>query len=169
MLMLKHILKPKRPAKKIKLFATDVDGVLTDAGMYYTENGDELKKFHTHDGMGIKLLMQAGVKTSIITSENVKLVERRAKKLNIDYLYLGAKDKLALAKEICTKEGISLDEMAYIGDDINDFELLSSVGWAACPANALPKIKNIPGITHISKPGGSGAVREFTEMILTTL
>lgn len=167
-LMKKHVLKPVE-RKTIKFFATDVDGVLTDAGMYYTENGDELKKFHTHDGMGIKLLMKAGVKTAIITSENVKLVERRANKLKVNYLRLGAEDKLTLAKEMCTELGITLDEMAYIGDDINDFELLSNVGWAACPANALPKIKNIPGITHISKSGGTGAVREFTELILETL
>lgn len=150
----------------IKLFLTDVDGVLTDAGMYYTESGDEFKKFNTHDGMGIKLLMQEGIKTGFITSETTRIVERRAAKLKIDYLYQGTWKKLDAAREICAKENISLDETAYIGDDINCIELLSNVGLAACPANALPKVKAIPNIIHLEKKGGAGAVREFAELIL---
>lgn len=151
--------------KPIKVFATDVDGVLTDGGMYYTESGDEFKKFHVHDGMGMVLLKDAGVKTAIITAEGLNLLKRRAEKLKVDYLYINAKDKLALAKEICTKEGISLSEFAFIGDDVNDYELLCNVGWPACPANAVDKIKNIPGIAQMTKSGGNGAVREFTEII----
>lgn len=153
---------------KIKLFLSDVDGVMTDTGMYYTESGDEFKKFNTHDGMGIKLLREAGIKTGIVTSENTKIVERRAAKLKVDYLYQGDsfKDKLDVAKEICLKENISLSEVAYIGDDINCKSLLMAAGLAACPANALDVIKNIPGIIHLQKKGGDGAVREFVEMIL---
>ena len=153
---------------KIKLFLSDVDGVMTDAGMYYTESGDEFKKFNTHDGMGIKLLREAGIKTGIVTSENTKIVERRAAKLKVDYLYQGNsfKDKLDVAKEICLKENILLSEVAYIGDDINCKSLLMAAGLAACPANALEAIKNIPGIIHLQKKGGDGAVREFIEMIL---
>ena len=168
-LMRRHVLKNPSPShKSIKLFLTDVDGVLTDAGMYYSENGDELKKFNTHDGMGMKMLREAGIKTGIITTENTKIVENRAKKLNVDYLYQGKREggKLEVAKEICEKEGITLEEVAYVGDDINCFDLLSSVGFAACPANALPKIKSIPGIIHLQKCGGDGAVREFVEWIL---
>lgn len=168
-LMRRHVLKNTSPSQKsIRLFLTDVDGVLTDAGMYYSENGDELKKFNTHDGMGMKMLREAGIKTGIITTENTKIVVNRAKKLNVDYLYQGKREggKLEVAKEICEKEGISLEEVAYIGDDINCFDLLSSVGFAACPANALPKIKSIPGIIHLQKCGGDGAVREFVEWIL---
>ena len=168
-LMRRHVLKNTSPShKSIKLFLTDVDGVLTDAGMYYSENGDELKKFNTHDGMGMKMLREAGIKTGIITTENTKIVENRAKKLNVDYLYQGKREggKLEVAKEICEKEGITLEEVAYVGDDINCFDLLSSVGFAACPANALPKIKSIPGIIHLQKCGGDGAVREFVEWIL---
>jgi YrbI family 3-deoxy-D-manno-octulosonate 8-phosphate phosphatase len=150
----------------IKLFLTDVDGVLTDAGMYYTESGDEFKKFNTHDGMGIKLLMQQGIKTGFITSETTRIVERRAAKLKIDYLYQGTWKKLDAAREICAKENISLQETAYIGDDINCVELLSNVGLAACPANALPKVMAIPNIVHLAKKGGDGAVREFAELIL---
>lgn len=170
-LMRRHVLNNTAPSRKsIKLFLTDVDGVLTDAGMYYSENGDELKKFNTHDGMGMKLLREAGIKTGIITTENTKIVENRAKKLNVDYLYQGKREggKLEVAKEICEKEGIALEDVAYIGDDINCFDLLSSVGFAACPASALPKIKSIPGIIHLQKCGGDGAVREFVEWILAS-
>jgi len=164
-LMKSKILFQHKMKKSIKLFLTDVDGVLTDAGMYYAENGDELKKFNTHDGMGFKLLRDKGVKTGIITSEDTKIVERRANKLKVDYLYQGVKDKLSCAKIICEKEGITLDEVAYIGDDINDFELLSNVGIAACPENAVPSIKSIPGIMTLNKKGGDGAVREFINLL----
>jgi len=150
----------------IRLFLTDVDGVLTDAGMYYTESGDEFKKFNTHDGMGLKLIREAGVKTGIITTENTKIVERRAAKLKVDYLYQGAYPKVAAAQEIIEKEGFGWDEVAYIGDDVNCLELLSVVGLAACPANALPRVKAIPGILRLTKNGGEGAVREFIEWIM---
>lgn len=152
--------------KKIRLFLTDVDGVLTDAGMYYTEAGDELKKFNTRDGMGLKLLREAGIKTGIITTENTRLVERRAAKLKVDHLVQGAYPKLNAALEICAKEGIGLDETAYIGDDVNCFELLEAVGLAACPADAVKKIRNIPGILILEKKGGEGVVREFADLVL---
>ncbi len=154
--------------KKIKLFLSDVDGVLTDAGMYYTESGDEFKKFNTHDGMGFNLLKQAGIKTGIITTENTKIVERRAAKLKIDYVYqgVGFGGKLEAALEICKKENISMAEVAYIGDDINCIELLQAAGLAACPSNSTSRVKAIPGIIHLSKAGGEGAVREFVEILL---
>lgn len=153
---------------RIKLVLCDVDGVLTDSGMYYSENGDELKKFNTHDGMGFKLLREAGIRTGIVTTENTKIVENRAKKLNADYLYQGKREggKLEAAMEICEKEGISLNEAAYIGDDINCMELLSAVGVSACPADALPAIKNLNGIMVLGHKGGEGAFREFAEWLL---
>jgi len=165
-LMKKYILKNKKP--KIKLFVSDVDGTLTDAGMYYSESGDELKKFNTRDGKGFELLRKAGIKTAIITSENTKIVENRAKKLKVDYLYQGLEhiDKLEAIKEICKKENINLDEVAFIGDDINDKEALENVGVAACPADAVEEIKQIPNIKIMSKNGGVGAVREFIGIIL---
>jgi N-acylneuraminate cytidylyltransferase len=165
--MYKHILS-KRPKTTIKLFLSDVDGTLTDAGMYYGENGEEFKKFNTHDGKGFELLRKAGIKTGIITSENTKIVSNRATKLNVDYLYQGLehKGKLDITKEICLKEKIALNEVAYIGDDVNCKELLQSVGLAACPGNALDEIKNIPGIIKLSRCGGDGAVREFTNLVL---
>ena len=148
-----------------------MDGVLTDAGMYYSENGDELKKFNTHDGMGLQLIRQKGIKTGIITSENTMIVERRFNKLKLDYLYQGKREggKLASALEICEKEGITLQNVAYIGDDINCLELLSNVGLAACPANALDAVKQIPGIVRMNKKGGEGCVREFIEMIISRM
>ena len=166
-MMYKYILS-KRPKPNIKLFLSDVDGTLTDAGMYYGENGEEFKKFNTHDGKGFELLRKAGIKTGIITSENTKIVENRAKKLKVDFLYQGLehKGKLDIAKEICKELNISLNEVAYIGDDINCKELLLNVGLAACPSNALEEIKNIPNIIKLSKSGGNGAVREFCEMVV---
>ncbi len=166
-LMKRFILKNR--SNKIKLVLSDVDGVLTDAGMYYSEKGDELKKFNTHDGMGFQLLREEGIKTGIITSENTKIVENRAKKLKVDHLYQSKKygGKLNAALEICDKENIELLEIAYIGDDINCFELLSKVGVAACPNSAMKRIKEINNIKVLEKKGGEGVFREFVDYILT--
>jgi len=165
--MYKYVIKNDRKSK-IKLFLTDVDGTLTDAGMYYGSNGEEFKKFNTHDGKGLEILHKAGIKTGIITSENTEIVSNRAKKLKVDYLYQGVENqgKLEIAREICKKEGITLNEVAYIGDDINCRELLESVGISACPSNATDNIQNILGIVKLSKNGGCGAVREFADYIM---
>ncbi len=168
-LMRKHILSKRKETKKpIKLFLCDVDGTLTDGGMYYSENGDELKKFNTRDGMGFQLLREAGIKTGIITSENTKIVENRAKKLKVDFLYQGKRNggKLAVAKEICGQLGISLNEVAYIGDDVNCMELLETVGVKACPADAVEEIKKMQDIKIMDECGGNGVVREFINQIL---
>lgn len=168
-LMYKHVLSKKsKDFKKIKLFIADVDGTLTDAGMYYSENGDEFKKFNTKDGLGIRLLREAGIKTGFITSENTKIVENRASKLKVDYLYQGKinEGKLAIAQEICDEERISLEEVAYIGDDVNCIELLNAVGFAACPADAHEKVKAIPNIHVMNICGGAGCVREWIDLIL---
>ena len=164
-LMYKYILGTINP--QIKLFLSDVDGVLTDAGMYYSEEGDELKKFNTRDGMGFQLLRESGIKTGIITSEQTEIVNRRAKKLKVDYLYQGKSKngKLGAALEICAQENISINEVAYIGDDVNCFELLSAVGIKACPNDAVAKVKSIPGIIVLEKNGGEGAVREFVDVL----
>ena len=161
-----NISENKTDFNKIKILLSDVDGVLTDAGMYYTESGDEFKKFCTLDGMGLQLLQKTGVKVGILTSEDRNLNRRRAKKLNLDFDFHGVQDKLKIVKDLCKKENISIYEIAYIGDDVNCFELLSSVGVAACPSNAVDKIKNIPNIIKLSKNGGDGVVREFIELIL---
>lgn len=167
-LMRKHVLSQYRTHPKIKLFLSDVDGTLTDGGMYYSEKGDELKKFNTRDGMGFQMLHEAGIKTGIITSETTKIVENRAKKLKIDFLFQGKCNggKLDVAKNICTELGISLDEVAYIGDDINCINLLNAVGVKACPNDACQSIKLINGIQKMQKNGGEGCVREFIDYIL---
>lgn len=152
----------------IKLFITDIDGTLTDGGMYYSENGDELKKFNTRDGMGIQKLREAGVKTAIITSEDRQLNQRRAEKLKVDFVRQGKVNggKVAVAKEIANELGISMQEVSYIGDDVNCVELLNIVGLAACPADASEKVKLVPGIHVMSKKGGEGCVREFIEKLV---
>ena len=150
----------------IKLFASDVDGTMTDACMYYAENGIELKKFNFRDGMGFKLLRDAGIKTAIITSEDTPIVKKRADKLKVDYLSMETWTKLEFVQNICNELKITLDEVAYIGDDINDFELLSAVKYKACPNDAVKKIKSIPDIIVLESKGGKGAVREFIEILL---
>lgn len=164
-LMRKYILTPVG-TKNIKLFLSDVDGVLTDAGMYYSEQGDELKKFNTYDGMGFQLLQKQHIKVGILTKEDRQLNRRRAKKLGLDFDFHGVNNKLKLVSELCKDLKITLQEVAYVGDDVNDLELLKVVGFAACPHNAQPVIKRIPGIIHLAKCGGQGAVREFVEQFL---
>lgn len=164
--MRKYVLNDVTSRWKIKLLLSDVDGVLTDAGMYYSENGDELKKFSTYDGMGFKLLKNQGIKVGILTTEDRELNRRRAKKLALDYDFHGVADKLALVEQLCDENNLYLSEVAYIGDDINCKRLLEKVGLAACPLNAVRSVKQIPNIIHINRKGGEGALREFAELIL---
>lgn len=167
--LMKKYFKINKQRKKIKVFLSDVDGTLTDAGMYYSESGEELKKFNTRDGKGFELLKKAGIKVGIITSEDTFIVEKRAKKMKLDYLFQGLehKGKLNVVLEICKNEGISLEEVAYIGDDINCIELLERVGLAACPSDSISSVTKILNINVMIKKGGEGAVREFSEMILS--
>ena len=151
--------------QRLRLFATDVDGVLTDAGMYYSESGEELKKFNTRDGMGIKLLQAAGLVTALITMEETKLVTRRAEKLAIPEVHQGARDKLAVMREMVARHGLTLQQVAYIGDDVNDLEVLNAVGFSAAPADALPAVRDAVDYVCRQK-GGEGAVREVADLIL---
>lgn len=161
--------------KPVKLFLTDVDGCMTDGGMYYSANGDEMKRFCVYDGMGIVLLRKAGVPCGILTSETTEIVARRARKLGMEYLRMGVgsqvatgrQTKLEAAQEICNELGITLDEVCFVGDDINDIDLLSHVGTAVCPTNAMQQVKDIHGIIILTHKGGDGAIREICEMILT--
>ena len=152
-------------ARSLKLVLTDVDGVLTDAGMYYSERGDEMKKFNTRDGKGLELLRNAGLKTGIITSESTALVVKRAQKLQLDYLRQGVTDKLTILQELLIETGLTANEVAYIGDDLNDLGILNAVGISACPADAVHEIKTAVTYRCIAK-GGEGCVREFAEKIL---
>jgi YrbI family 3-deoxy-D-manno-octulosonate 8-phosphate phosphatase len=150
---------------KLKIFITDMDGVLTDGGKYLSEKGEEMKKFHIPDGMGLMMLKRLGIQTAIITSEKVGIVTLRAEQLKIDHVMTGVNAKLKAAEAISLKTGISLAEMAFIGDDINDYDLLTAVGFAACPADAQDIIKAIHRIRVMRSAGGAGAVREFINLL----
>ncbi|WP_104636942.1 KdsC family phosphatase [Helicobacter felis] len=153
---------------QIKVFLCDCDGTLTDGGMYYLEDGQQFKKFSVADGIGFELLKSAGIKTGILTGEVTPIVEHRAKKLKVDYLYQGCspQGKLEAAREICAKEGISLEQVAYVGDDVNDLPLLEQVGLKACVQNAHAHLKALPGIILLNTQGGQGALRELIDLIL---
>jgi len=163
----KNIAAPDLQTKlsSIKMFLTDCDGCLTDGGMYYSESGDEFKKFNTKDGMGLANLMKTGIITGIITKENTDIVRRRGEKLKLDELHMGVVDKLAVARDLCTKYKLSMDEVAYVGDDLNDIELLQTVGFSASVNNAMPKAKNVVDYVT-SRNGGDGAIREVADLIL---
>tara|TARA_Y100001968_G_C19346214_1_gene712166 strand:- start:405 stop:890 length:486 start_codon:yes stop_codon:yes gene_type:complete len=155
----------KNIIKNIKLLATDIDGVWTDAKMYYTEQGDYMKAFSTYDGMATSLLKNKNIEVAILTSENSEIVRRRAEKLNIKYVYIDEKEKLLRIKYLCNRLGISLNEVAYIGDDLNDIDVLSNVGISAMPINS--PILDIYNPDYITKrAGGNGAFREFADLIL---
>ena len=155
---------PKNNLNNVKLLVTDVDGVLTDCGMYYTEKGDEIKKFNTRDGMGFQLLREKGIKTAIITKENTTIVKNRAKKLKIDEVYQGIEDKLIALEDLRKKYNLDYSEIAYVGDDINDIAVLKMVGFSFCPNDAVDEVKDICDyILH--NRGGSGIIRNIYDLI----
>ncbi|WP_297089117.1 HAD-IIIA family hydrolase [uncultured Draconibacterium sp.] len=148
-----------------KLILTDIDGVWTDGGMYYDQTGNEWKKFNTSDSAGILFAHAKNIPVGIITGEKTDIVERRAQKLKVDYLFQGISDKLSVAKSLCYDLSISMKDVAYIGDDIGDVQLLRAVGFSAAPANAPEYIKCIVQFVT-NKAGGEGAFREFVENII---
>lgn len=149
-----------------KLILTDIDGVWTDGGMYYDQTGNEWKKFNTSDSAGVVFARKLNIPVGIITGEDTEIVRRRAEKLKIEYTYHGISDKLTIAKALCEQIGINLKEVAYIGDDIGDIELLRNVGFSAAPDNSPDYIKQI--VNYVTqKKGGEGAFREFVEKIIT--
>jgi N-acylneuraminate cytidylyltransferase len=170
-IIVENLLKRKNHASEeldlsnIKILLTDSDGVLTDGGMYYSENGDEMKKFNTKDGMGFQLLREKGIKTGIVTGENRELVRNRAVKMKVDELHMGISNKIEVIHSICAKHNISLSEVAYIGDDINDIEVIKSVGFGCCVNDAMESVKEVARYKTKTN-GGQGAVREIAELIL---
>jgi len=154
-----------KKCKKIKLILTDVDGVLTDGCMYYSSKGEELKKFHTRDGMAVELLLQKNIKTIIITKEKSKIVISRAKKIKVFKVYSGVKQKDKILNQICTKFKVTPDETTFIGDDVNDEKIMKLVGLSFAPSDATQTIKNIADIITNAK-GGQGVLREVTDKIL---
>lgn len=148
-----------------KLILTDIDGVWTDGGMYYDQTANEWKKFNTYDSAGVLFAHAFNIPVGIITGENTDIVKRRADKLKVDYCFLGIKDKLRVVKHLASQLNISLEEIAYIGDDINDIKVLQSVGLSGVPSSApeyILRYANIP----LKKKGGDGVFREFVEYIL---
>lgn len=148
-----------------RLILTDIDGVWTDGGMYYDQTGNELKRFHTYDSAGVLLAHRLGIPVGIVTGEETGMVERRGKKLRVDYVFQSVSDKLAVVRELCQRLDIELSEVAYIGDDIGDVELLRAVGWAGVPASAPSYILPLANVT-LCKCGGEGVFREFVEKIV---
>ena len=164
-LMKKKGLGEKKPHADIRMFLTDCDGCLTDGGMYYSEKGDELKKFNTRDGKGFALLKERGVLTGIVTGENVDLNRRRVEKLRLDVYIPGCTDKLQAVRQLCDEYGIGLENVLYIGDDIMDIPLLKEAGFSACPADAHPSVRKAVGYVS-SFDGGRGVIRDVADMIL---
>ncbi|MDD2983957.1 MAG: HAD-IIIA family hydrolase [Crocinitomicaceae bacterium] len=152
---------------RIKLILTDIDGVWTDGGMYYDQTGNEWKKFNTSDSAGILFCKKLKIPVGIITGEDTEIVKRRAEKLKIDYLFQGISNKLEVALNLCKQLNIELKDVAYIGDDIGDIELLKSVGFSCAPANAPIYIKEFVDYTTKLK-GGDGAFREFVEQVIVS-
>ena len=152
-------------ASRIKLVLTDVDGVLTDGGVYYGETGEVLKRFNIRDGMGVERLRAIGIQTGIITGEMSPSVRTRAEKLRITELHLGSKNKPVQLREIMARTGLQAEEIAFIGDDTNDVEVLQLVGLAACPGDATTFARNV---AHYACQafGGHGAFRELAELII---
>ncbi len=153
-------------AQRIKMVLTDNDGVLTDGGVFYGENGEVFKRFNIRDGMGVERLRKhANVETGIITGEFSPSVKMRSEKLRITELHLGIKDKPAVLNDILARHSLNVNEIAYIGDDTNDVEVLGVVGLAACPNDAMSFAKQKAHYICEQK-GGQGAFRELAELII---
>ncbi len=164
--LLKREEKNKQALPIIKMFLTDCDGVLTDGGMYYSEKGDELKKFNTKDGVALRMLHEKGVITGIITGETMELNNRRAQKLCVDEIYGGVNNKLDVILQLSNKYGIPLDNIAYVGDDLNDLDAIKAVGFGCTVADGTSEVKQ--EAKYISKAyGGHGAIREIAEVIIS--
>jgi len=158
--------KMRKKIKKIKLIATDVDGVLTDGGMYYSSKGDVLKKFHARDGMAVSILKKNTIPTVIITKEKNQIVKKWSSKMNIDKLFDGVKNKEKVVSKLCKSYGLSENNIAYIGDDVNDLEILKKTGFAATPKDGNLEVKKI--VDYICKNrGGEGVLREICNLIIS--
>jgi len=153
--------------QRIKLVLTDVDGVLTDGGMYYTKNGDFMKRFFVRDGMGVNLLKKQGIPTIIVTKEKNIVTKKWSDNMNIEKLYQGILKKEDVLDEVCSRYGLQSEEIAYMGDDINDLELLKLVGLSATPSDASDDAIKLCDFTS-KHSSGNGAFRELADLILLT-
>lgn len=156
----------KSKSKKIKLFVIDVDGVLTDGGMYFTESGDQIKKYNTKDGMGIMKLQEQGIQVAFLSSGFTnKMIQNRAEMLGVKLCYVGRDKKLDILDQWRNDLGLTFDQIAYLGDDINDLECIRKVGFTACPSNALNPVKTEVDVI-LSLKGGEGCARQFIDNYL---
>jgi 3-deoxy-D-manno-octulosonate 8-phosphate phosphatase (KDO 8-P phosphatase) len=152
-------------ARRIKLLLLDVDGVMTDGGLYYSAQGVEMKRFHAHDGYGVVRAHEHGLKIGIISGRTTPIVEARAKVLKIDEVFQNAMDKVSAMRDIQHRHALHDDELAFIGDELFDLPLLKIVGLSAAPPNAQPEVRRVVDyVTH--KSGGEGAVRELIDLII---
>lgn len=153
-------------AQQIRFVLTDCDGVLTDGGVYYSEQGERLKRFNIRDGMGVeRLRLLGGIETGIVSGEMSPSVQRRAEKLGITECHLGIKDKAAAVASILSRLGLAAEQVAYVGDDVNDLPAFSVVGLSACPRDAEFAVKSVADVV-LERPGGYGAFRELAEIVL---
>jgi YrbI family 3-deoxy-D-manno-octulosonate 8-phosphate phosphatase len=151
--------------KKITLLVMDCDGVLTDGSVYYSVNGEELLRFHRRDGHGIEMLHQRNIRTAIISSENSEIIRVRAEKMKIKYVFVGIKNKASSLAELIELLKIKKENIAYIGDDVNDFDVMGEVGVPVAVGGAVSKILSIAAYTCLNN-GGEAAVREFIDLLL---
>ena len=151
--------------RKIKLVITDVDGVLTDGGMYYSKVGEIMKKFNAKDGMAVELLLKNNIKTILLTSESSTIVKKRGKKINAAMTIIGAKNKKSHLKLICKKIDVSPQQISYIGDDINDLDVLNVVGISGMPSSS-PILNQFKPDIITKRGGGNGSFREFIDRII---
>lgn len=151
--------------RKIRMVLLDVDGVMTDGGIYYSAEGLELKRFNAQDGYGIVRAREHGLKIGLISGRSTPIVDARARELQADELIQGSPDKLAAMAGVCKRHGLAPDQLAFMGDDLFDLPLLKAVGFSAAPGNARPEVKKA---VHYVTPssGGHGAVRELMELII---
>lgn len=152
--------------KEIKIVLTDVDGVLTDGGMYYSEEGDMLKKFHTRDGMGVTMLRKNEIDTIIITKEKTKFVKKWSQKMNVKKLFDGIKIKESMIEKICTQYDVEAKNLAYIGDDVNDIKIMKKCGLSIAPKDAVKEVKEVADYISAVN-GGDGVFRDAVDLILT--
>ena len=152
-------------AMGIKLILTDVDGVLTDTGVYYGPDGEAFKRFSIRDGMGVELLREAGIETAFLTRENSPVVRARSEKLKLPYYFPGVIDKGSFLQTVLEQTGLGVENLAYIGDDVNDYGIIKEVGLSASPADGMKEIRD--AVDYVCKnKGGNGAFREFSELII---
>jgi 3-deoxy-D-manno-octulosonate 8-phosphate phosphatase (KDO 8-P phosphatase) len=149
--------------QNIKFLVLDVDGVMTDGGMYYTESGDQFKKFNTKDGMAIKVVLSKGYHVAFLSSGSTEhIIQNRAETLGVERVYVGSRPKLEVLKEWCSELNLELENVAYVGDDINDLQVIEAVGFSGCPADAVEAVKLKVNVI-LTRNGGDACVREFVD------